>query len=122
MLRRANAWCPKLPRYQIQTAARQAHQPRWLWQDSHSSSLFVRDSLRAGCGEFDGFSVGRVAVGVCPCFFAGKERVGLAQAFGDDQALESGEPMMIVARAVIGFAAIRCGFELGGDRGGPLFP
>ena len=64
----------------------------------------------------------RVAIGFGPGFLARGERGGIGQSFFRRQALESGEPMMIVARAVVGLAAIGGGFEFRGQRGGPFLP
>src|SRR5258708_34196136 len=73
-------------------------------------------------GEAKRFAGRRGEIGVGPGFFADQEGGGIAQAPGDDEALESGEPRMIVARAVIGLATIGRGAEFAGERGCPLFP
>jgi hypothetical protein len=72
--------------------------------------------------EFDGFAVGGVAVGVGPGFFASKERRSIGETFGGEEALESGEPMVVVMRAIVGFAAVGGGFEFRGECGGPFRP
>src|SRR4029077_12426247 len=73
-------------------------------------------------GQIDGFAVGCAAIGFRPSFLARDERGRIGQSFCRHQALESREPMIVVARAVVGLTAIGCGFELAGQRGGPFFP
>jgi len=72
--------------------------------------------------QLDGLAVWRVAVGIGPGFFAGNKRRRIGQTFGCDKALESGQPMVVVVRTVVGIAAIGCGFEFGGELGRPFFP
>lgn len=61
-------------------------------------------------------------VGIGPGFFAGKQGRRIGQAFRCDEALESGEPVVVVMGAVVGVAAIGCGLEFGGEGRGPFFP
>jgi len=39
-----------------------------------------------------------------------------------DETLEGGKPMFVVARAIVGFAALGGGSQLFGESSGPLFP
>ncbi len=66
--------------------------------------------------------MGRVAIGVGPGFLAREEGLRIGKTFGGDQALQGRQPVVIVALAVVGFTPVGCGFELVGERGGPLLP
>jgi hypothetical protein len=80
----------------------------------------VRRSV--GGRKFDGLAVRGVAVGVGPGFFAGEEGGGIGKPFSAEQALESGKPVVVIMRAIVGLAAVGGGFEFGGEGGGPFFP
>ena len=75
-----------------------------------------------GGAQFDGLAVGGVAVGVGPGFFAGQERRGIGETFCCEEVLESGEPVVVIMGAIVGFAAVGGGFEFGGEGGGPFLP
>src|ERR1700693_1753028 len=79
------------------------------------------ETTRSG-GQFDGLAVRRVSVGFGPGFLARFERRSIGQAFGHYQTLKSREPMLIVARAVVGVAAVRRSLELSPERLCPLAP
>jgi len=67
-------------------------------------------------------AVRRAAVGFNPFILACLQGVRGDDALRGDEALESGEPMVIVARAVIGLAALaRCG-KFGPQRRRPFAP
>ena len=65
---------------------------------------------------------GGVAVGICPGFFASQERGRIGQTFCCKQVLKSGEPVVVIMGAIVGFAAIGGGFEFAGEGGGPFLP
>ena len=75
-----------------------------------------------GGAEFDGLAVGGVAVGIGPGFFASQERGRIGQTFCCKQVLKSGEPVVVIMGAIVGFAAIGGGFEFAGEGGGPFLP
>src|SRR5689334_11999861 len=64
----------------------------------------------------------RVAVGIGPSLFALKKSGCIGQTFCRDEAFESGEPVLIVMRAIVGFTAIGGGLEFAGERCRPFFP
>src|SRR5579863_9988633 len=72
--------------------------------------------------QFDGFAMRSVTVGLGPGLFTLQHRVSIRQALGQDQALQRRQPMLVVARAVVGLASIGSLPELASQRGGPLFP
>lgn len=63
-----------------------------------------------------------VPVRIGPGFLASQHRPRISEAFRRYQALERGQPMMIVTGAVIRLAAILSRFQLGRQLRGPLFP
>src|ERR1700687_2101947 len=73
-----------------------------------------------GGAEFDGLAVGGVTVGVGPGLFASHERGRVGQIFCWEQALQSGEPVVVIMGAIVGFATVGSGFEFGGEGGGPF--
>lgn len=77
--------------------------------------------LEAG-GEFDRFAVRRVAIGFRPSLFARGKRGRIGQTLCRNQALESGKPMIVVTRAVVGLTAIGGRLEFSGQCCGPFFP
>ena len=72
---------------------------------SHRASGF------SAIGKFDGPSVRRVSVGFGPGLFAREQRGRIGQPLGGHQTLERRQPVFVVARAVVGFAAIGGGLE-----------
>ena len=76
---------------------------------------------RAG-GELHRLPVRRMTVGIGPVFFAGEQGGRIGQAFGCDESLKGGQPVVVVVGTVVGLAAIGCRLEFGGERGGPFFP
>src|ERR1700692_1542362 len=64
----------------------------------------------------------RVPVSIGPSFLAREHRVWICKAFGGDQPLERGQPVVIITGAVVGLATIFCVLELGSERGRPLLP
>src|SRR5579863_6117281 len=73
-------------------------------------------------GKLDWLTVRCVPIGFRPGFFACGERGRIGQTFCRNQAFESGKPMIVVSRTVVGLTAIGSGFELRGQRGGPFLP
>lgn len=73
-------------------------------------------------GQLDGLTVRRVPVGVGPGFLSCEHRGRISQALGRHQALKSRQPVLIITRAVVRFAAIGCGFEFLRECRRPLFP
>ena len=68
------------------------------------------------------FSVWRVPVGIGPGFLAFEKRGRFGQTFRGDEFFECGQPMPIIARAVIGLTAIGGSFKFSGEGCCPLFP
>src|SRR5688572_23735066 len=62
------------------------------------------------------------SVGVGPGFPAREQRSFIGQAFGRHQALESRQPVLIVARAVVWFPAPGSGLQFLGESGSPFLP
>lgn len=98
---------------------RNRHQPRRL---SRARVELWLVWFGVGGAEFDGLAVRGVAVGVGPGFFASQERRLIRQTFCREQVLKSGEPVVVIMGAIVGFAAVGCGFEFGGEGGGPFLP
>src|SRR6267143_122471 len=87
----------------------------------------VRPVLRVvwfslGGAEFNGLAMRGVEVGIGPGFFASEERRRIGEALCGEQALEGGEPVVIIMRAIVGFAAIGGGLEFTGEGGRPFLP
>ena len=72
--------------------------------------------------QLDGLAVRRVSVGSGPGLLSCLERAWISQPLRSDQALQSGQPVFVVARTVVGFATSGSGLEFIRQRGGPLFP
>src|SRR5665213_2425283 len=72
--------------------------------------------------QLNWLAVRRVTIRLGPRFLAREKSFRIAQASGRDQTLESCKPMVIVTRAVVGFTAVRCGFQFFRERGGPFLP
>src|SRR5690348_17608853 len=73
-------------------------------------------------GELDRLAVWRMAIGLCPGFLTRGERGRIGQPFFRDEALERGQPMIVVTRTVVGLTAIGGRFEFRGQRRGPFLP
>jgi len=78
--------------------------------------------FRRSGAEFDGLAVGGVTVGIGPGFFASEKRRRISQTFCGEEALQGREPVVVIMRAIVAFAAVGGGFELDGERGGPFLP
>ncbi len=64
----------------------------------------------------------RVSIGFRPCFLAQGQRARFSEAFGGDETLQRCQPMFVVARAIIGFTAVRRALEFLRQRRRPLLP
>jgi hypothetical protein len=78
--------------------------------------------ISGGGAQLDGLAVGRAPIGFSPRFFARQHCRRVREVFRRCQTLQSCEPMVVVARAIIGLTAIRGGLQFIRERGGPLFP
>src|ERR1700736_3910138 len=92
-----------------------------------TASIILRELLlmvgfTAASRKLDRFSMRSMPVRLGPSLFARKQRRRIGQSLGQDQALQSCQPMMIVTCPVVGLAAVRCGLQFIGQRGRPLFP
>lgn len=72
--------------------------------------------------QFYRLAVGRAAIGFGPGFFASKKGRRIAQARLSHEPLQGSQPVMIIARAVIGLAPARSGLDFISESGRPLFP
>ena len=85
-----------------------------------------KEPARRGGGrrraQFDRSAVGRVPVGVDPGVLSRLERGRVSQALGGDQALQRGQPVLVISRAVVGLTARGGGPQFVGQRRGPLRP
>jgi|SRR5262245_325734 len=68
------------------------------------------------------FAMRRVPVGVGPGFFTLEKRGRIGQTLCRDKSFESGQPMLVITRAIIGITAICGGFKLIGKSCRPFFP
>jgi|SRR4029453_9164792 hypothetical protein len=68
------------------------------------------------------FSVWRVPVGIGPGFLAFEKRGRFGQTLRRDESFESGQPMLIIVRPIVGLTAICGGFKFAGEGCRPLFP
>jgi hypothetical protein len=75
----------------------------------------------SGC-QFYGRSVRSRSVGFGPGFFAREQSGLIGEAFDRHQALESRQPVFVVARAVVWFPAPGSGLQFLCETGSPLFP
>src|SRR6266852_5595556 len=66
--------------------------------------------------------MGSVPIGFDPGLLALKQRGHVSQGLRRDQAFEGRQPVLIITRPVVRYAAIGGGLEFIGKRGGPLFP
>ena len=66
--------------------------------------------------------MGSAPVGLGPRFLARSQVRRIGQTLGCNRALESGQPMVIVTRAVVGLTAARGGAEFIGQRDRPFLP
>src|SRR5687768_11616814 len=78
--------------------------------------------VRRGWRELDGRPVRSGPVRFGPRFPAREQRSLIRQTLGRHQALESRQPVFIVARAVVWFPAPGSGLQFLGETGSPLFP
>jgi len=72
--------------------------------------------------QLDGLAMGRVPIGFSPRYFARQHCLGVREVFLRYETLQSCEPMVIVARAIIWLTAIRGSLQFIRKHGGPLFP
>ena len=63
-----------------------------------------------------------VAIRVRPRVFTRRQRRSVGQAFARHQPLEGSQPMFVIARAIVGLAAIGRCLQFFGECGGPLLP
>src|SRR5258706_12890198 len=73
-----------------------------------------------GGAEFDGLAVGGVAAGIGPGFFASQERGRIGQTFCCKQVLKSGQPVVVIMGAIVGFPALSGGVVFARDGRGPI--
>ena len=78
--------------------------------------------VRFSCREFDGGPVRSGAVGFRPGFSAHEQRIRIGQALGRHYSLESRQPMLVVARAIVRLTAHRGSAQFLCETGRPLFP
>ena len=78
--------------------------------------------VRLSWRELDGLPVRSGPVGFGPGFPAREQRSLVGQTLGRHHALESRQPVFVVARAVVGFPAPGSGLQFLGETGSPLFP
>src|SRR6185503_1380491 len=67
-------------------------------------------------------AVRSIAVRCRPRVLAPDERRPVGKAFGDHHTFERGQPMVVVARAVIRLTTVGSSFERCGEFAGPLLP
>src|SRR5260370_31196272 len=72
--------------------------------------------------QLDGLAVGCGARRAVPLLLAGRQLGDGDETLGRHQLLEGGEPVMVVARAVVRLAALAGGGNLTRQAGGPLLP
>ena len=82
----------------------------------------LRFSLHGSVAQFDGLAMRSVAIGFDPGFLAFKHRRRIRQVLLCHETLESCQPMVVVARAIIRLAAIRRSLEFIRQRGRPFTP
>lgn|SRR5208282_3309500 len=75
-----------------------------------------------GGAQLDGLAVGRAAVGFGPGFLARQQSCGVGQLLGRYQTFKGREPMMIVARAVVGLASTGGRFDFIRESRCPFLP
>src|SRR5713101_8537832 len=78
--------------------------------------------FRRSGAEFDGLAVGGVTVGIGPGFFASEKRGRISQTFCGEETLQGREPVVVIMRAIVAFAAVGGGFEFCGEGSGPFLP
>lgn len=72
--------------------------------------------------QFNGVTVRRVPVRVDPSFLACVQGCSIGQTLFQHQALESRQPMMVVARPIVGLTSIGRCLEFISKGGGPFIP
>src|SRR5205807_1061613 len=72
--------------------------------------------------ELDGFPMWCTPIRLRPCFFACGERLSFSQALRLNQPFESSQPMLVIARAIVGLAAVGRRFEFISQGCGPFSP
>src|SRR2546430_6656165 len=72
--------------------------------------------------ELEGFPMWCPPIRLRPCFFACGERLSLSQALRLNQPFKSSQPMLVIARAIVGLAAVGRRFEFISQGCGPFFP
>src|SRR5437879_3834564 len=72
--------------------------------------------------ELDRFPMWCTPIRLRPCLFACGERLSLSQALRLNQPFESSQPMLVIARAIVGLAAVGRRFDFISQRFRPFFP
>ena len=72
--------------------------------------------------QFDGLAVRRVPVCFDPIFLARIQGCSIGQAFFQHQALESRQPMVVIARPIVRLTSIGRCLQFTGKGGGPFIP